>query len=383
MKKTVWIAALSAIATAAVLGFGAASSGATLSCDRYASPTGSDSAGGTTAAPVPDRAKLVGQPRRRPDRLPAAGRYNENLTIKHGGSPGAPITLTSAPGERATARRPPLDRRTGRTTSSSRDLEPRRPQPEQPAEPDHRRRPRSRSPSNEVTNQHTAICFILGSASGCGLAERRVIDGNRIHDCGQLPGHEPRPRHLRRGDAQRRITRQLHLRQRRPRHPALPGRAGNADRRQRDRRQRRGDHLLRATAASPPSDNVVANNIISNSRVRYNVEYWWPGRESGRHRQPRRGQLRLERRAGQRRRRGRLQRLRNKAVNPLYTNRRRRTSRSRAAARASGTARPRRRRRPRTCPHLRRARRPPHRALPPRRRLRRFPTQLAPGATAR
>ena len=57
MKKTVSIAALSAIATAAVLGFGATSSGATLSCDRYAATSGSDSAAGTAERPVSDRAE--------------------------------------------------------------------------------------------------------------------------------------------------------------------------------------------------------------------------------------------------------------------------------------------------------------------------------------
>jgi parallel beta-helix repeat protein len=39
---------------------------------------------------------------------------------------------------------------------------------------------------NDVTNNHTAICFSLGHAEW-GRAERTVIEFNRIHDCGRLP----------------------------------------------------------------------------------------------------------------------------------------------------------------------------------------------------
>jgi hypothetical protein len=59
LKTTVSIAALCAIATAAVLGFGAAPSDATVSCDRYAATSGSDGAAGTSAAPVRTAQKLA------------------------------------------------------------------------------------------------------------------------------------------------------------------------------------------------------------------------------------------------------------------------------------------------------------------------------------
>jgi len=32
-----------------------------------------------------------------------------------------------------------------------------------------------------------------------------------------------------------------------------------------------------ASHVSPPSNNYVAHNVISNSNIRYNVESWWPG----------------------------------------------------------------------------------------------------------
>src|SRR4029079_9905723 len=41
---------------------------------------------------------------------------------------------------------------------------------------------------NDITNQHTGICVILGGAfPRYGLAVDPVVEGNRIHDCGRLP----------------------------------------------------------------------------------------------------------------------------------------------------------------------------------------------------
>jgi parallel beta-helix repeat protein len=41
---------------------------------------------------------------------------------------------------------------------------------------------------NEVTNANTSICFLLGSPS-YGRARDTLIEGNRIHDCGRLPAN--------------------------------------------------------------------------------------------------------------------------------------------------------------------------------------------------
>ena len=40
---------------------------------------------------------------------------------------------------------------------------------------------------DDVTDNHTSICFGLGSDGGWGTAVDVVIDDNRIHDCGRLP----------------------------------------------------------------------------------------------------------------------------------------------------------------------------------------------------
>src|SRR5438093_12969345 len=47
--------------------------------------------------------------------------------------------------------------------------------------------------NNDVSNGHTAICFIVGGDfAKYGLAYATVIAGSRIHDCGRLPrtGHD-------------------------------------------------------------------------------------------------------------------------------------------------------------------------------------------------
>jgi hypothetical protein len=45
----------------------------------------------------------------------------------------------------------------------------------------------STAAGNDVTNHHTAICFVIGSRRGYGIANAVVLDRNRIHDCGRLP----------------------------------------------------------------------------------------------------------------------------------------------------------------------------------------------------
>ena len=39
---------------------------------------------------------------------------------------------------------------------------------------------------NDVTTNHTAICFIVGEPT-YGHARRTLIEGNRIHNCGVMP----------------------------------------------------------------------------------------------------------------------------------------------------------------------------------------------------
>jgi parallel beta-helix repeat protein len=154
-------------------------------CDKVASPTGSDNAAGTADAPFRTAQVLV-------DALGAgqtgclrAGTYNENLTIRQGGRAGAPVTLRSYPGERArVVGRLWIARTAGYVTISSLDLDGKNPAENLPS-------PTVNSSNatftdNDVTNEHTAICFNLGNSS-YGRAVNTVIARNRIHDCGVLP----------------------------------------------------------------------------------------------------------------------------------------------------------------------------------------------------
>ena len=177
MKTTVSIAALCAIAIAAVLGFGAAPSDATVSCDRYAATSGSDSAAGTSAAPFRTAQKLADSLSAGQTGCLSAGVYKEDLRLNHGGVPGSPIRLTSAPGSRATL----VGRLYVPDTSNDAvfaDLN-----------LDGTNSGNLSSPmvagdritftGNDVTDKHTSICFGLGSDSGWGTAVDVVIDNNR------------------------------------------------------------------------------------------------------------------------------------------------------------------------------------------------------------
>lgn len=157
--------------------------GAATSCSRYAAPTGSDRAAGTPQDPFATAQKLVSSLTAGETGCLLPGTYHEDVTISRGGSQGSPITLTSAPGSRATVR--------GRlwVTDSADDVV------LQGLFIDARNASQLPSPTvngdrvrlldNEITNFHDpAICLLLGSESGWGTAVDPVVQGNRIHDCG-------------------------------------------------------------------------------------------------------------------------------------------------------------------------------------------------------
>jgi hypothetical protein len=153
-------------------------------CAKVAAPGGSDSGGGSESQPYLTARKLVGSLGAGETGCLRAGTYAGDVTISRGGSSGAPITLTSYPGERATiAGKLWVADSANFVTVSSLDLDGRNPD-------------QAPSPTingddvtfadNDVTNRNTTICFDLG-ATTYGRANRTLIKGNRIHGCGQLP----------------------------------------------------------------------------------------------------------------------------------------------------------------------------------------------------
>ena len=272
MKNFLSIAALCAI-TAIVLSFGATPSGATVTCDRYAATSGSDSAAGTAAAPYRTAQKLADSLSAGQTGCLVAGVFNESLRLNHGGSPGSPIRLTSAPGGRATlVGRLYVPDTTNDAVFADLNL-------------DGTNAGNLSSPmvtgdritftGNDVTDNHTSICFGLGSDGGWGTAVDVVIDNNRIHDCGRLPAtnhdhgiyvESTRNAVITNNYIYDNADRGIQL------YPDAQGTTisnnvidGNGE-----------GILFSGDSGLASSNNVATHNIVSNASVRYNVESWWP-----------------------------------------------------------------------------------------------------------
>jgi parallel beta-helix repeat protein len=173
--------AIATVAAAFCLMGGTAAAATT--CNLFASPAGSDSASGTAAAPFRTAQQLVDSLTPGQVGCLEAGNYNEDVEFANGGSAGAPVTLTSSPGQTATL--------TGRlwikhgaddVTVTGLNLV--------GVNSDNLPSPTINASGatfsyDDVTNNHTAICFVVGS--DWGQATNTLITNDRIHDCGVLP----------------------------------------------------------------------------------------------------------------------------------------------------------------------------------------------------
>lgn len=126
---------------------------------------------------------------------------------------------------------------------------------------------------NEVTNENTAICFNIGSSS----AERVVVRRNRIHDCGRMSPITNHDHGIYLGE-----TTDVQI--------LSNAIYDNSDRGVQfypnaDRTIVRGNVIdgngqgviFSGLGGSSSDGNVVENNVITNARIRYNVESWYPG----------------------------------------------------------------------------------------------------------
>jgi parallel beta-helix repeat protein len=159
-------------------------------CAKAASLRGRDSSSGSLVHPFRTVQRLVDALRPGEVGCLFPGTYSESVSIHRGGKPGRPIVLTSA-SRRARIRGPfwvandandvviTRLRLDGSTTGG---------QPSPQINGD-----RVVFRDNDVSNDHTAICFAVGGDfAGYGFAYGTVIASNRIHDCGRLPrtGHD-------------------------------------------------------------------------------------------------------------------------------------------------------------------------------------------------
>lgn len=244
------------------------------SCDKFAAPNGSDGAAGTAASPYRTAQKL--QDSLRPGQvgcLRPGATFTGRLRANTSGRVGAPITMTSGPG-------------TGRATILGEIYIP-------PNATDivyqnliiNGRDSFRVNPSvngdritfynNEVTDEHNGVCFHLGHPSD-GVAENIVIDSNRIHGCGRLPAtgfdhgiylNQTRGVRITNNYIYDNADYGVHL------YPNAQGTyvANNVI----DGNGRGVTFSGEGSTAS--NNNVVVNNIISNSKNTTNIESYWGG----------------------------------------------------------------------------------------------------------
>lgn len=201
------------------------------------------------------------------------GTYTGAVSIRAGGAPGSPITLMSYPGERAKI--------VGRVVvfDTANDLDFSHldfdgngggntlPSPTVDGD-------RVTFDSNDVTNDHTAICFDLGSVDGYGTAIDATISNNRIHDCGKLPAQnhdhgiyveKTVNAHIVGNTIVNNADRGIQL------YPDAQGSViehntivGNGS-----------GIIISGDLGFASSANTIRDNVIADSVLRYDVESWW------------------------------------------------------------------------------------------------------------
>ncbi|MFL5868628.1 MAG: NosD domain-containing protein [Thermoleophilaceae bacterium] len=281
MRRVPWTlrAFACVLASASAVAFSASeASAATGGCTKVTAPSGSDSAPGTAAAPFRTVQKLVDSLSPGQTGCLRAGSYSENVEVRSGGTSTARLRVTAYPGEKATLvgefevhKGAPyvvvdhlyLNGRTADRVSpivNAHDVTFR---------------------NDDVTNDHTGICFLLGDSNGeWGRADRARIESNRIHDCGRRDTELDHGIYV---EASTGAVIQgnwiydnsdfgVHL------YPDA------------QRAEVRGNVIdgngmgvtFSGDGGQASSNNRVEGNVLANSRKRWNVESWWGGSATGR-----------------------------------------------------------------------------------------------------
>ena len=242
-------------------------------CDKVAAPTGSDSASGSAATPVRSVGALANALAPGQVGCLRAGVYGGGLRVNHGGVPGAPIGLRSYPGEHATI--------TGRiyvpagsnyvsfeglSLDGNYQSGERLPSPTVNAN-------HVTFESDDVTNDHTGICFDIGSVAW-GFADSTVIAHDRIHDCGALPStnqqhgiyvQDATNTQIVGNVIVNNVDRGIQL------YPNSTGAVitGNVI-------ANNGEGVIFSGEGASSNGNLVEHNLIVNSKIRRDVESWYP-----------------------------------------------------------------------------------------------------------
>ncbi len=245
--------------------------GGTGSCDRIASPAGSDINPGSESLPYRTAQRLADSLSPGQTGCLRSGTYSQNVKISAGGSAGSQVTLRSYPGERAKLiGRLWIAEGADHVTVSHLELNGKnsRGLPSPTVNADH-----VTFYGNDITNDHTAICINLGS--NWGRADRTVIERNRIHDCGRLPATNLDhgiyialskgsviKDNLIYDNADRGIQLYPAAKSTRIRNNIIDGNGQGI--------------IFSGDEGLASNDNLVEYNVITNSKVRYNVESWYP-----------------------------------------------------------------------------------------------------------
>jgi parallel beta-helix repeat protein len=247
-------------------------------CDLMAAPDGDDGADGSTDRPFRTAQQLMQSLQPGQTGCLAAGEYTGGLQLASGGSDGRPITLAAAD---PTEERPRL---LGRIVieDSANDVV------ISGLNLNGRNDDKLPSPTingdnvvlrgNDISNDNFGICVNLGHPS-FGTAVGTVIQDNRIHNCGEYP-----VTNLEHGiyvgtardttiegnliydNADRGIQLYPDAQRTRITHNVIDGNGTGV--------------IFSGSDGTVPSDNYVADNIISNSQ-RYNIDAFWGDDEVG------------------------------------------------------------------------------------------------------
>ena len=237
-----------------------------VTCDKVASPLGSDAYAGTVAEPYATAGKLANSLAPGQTGCLRAGVFQGDVKVSKGGGTGAPTTITSYPGERATVVgrfRSPTP--ANLVTVTGLDLDGRNADllPSPTINGDH-----VTFAANDVTNHHTTICFLLGS-DAYGRARDTVIERNRIHNCGELPATNHHHGIYVEASDRARITDNWIY--------------DNADRGVQLFPDAQETYIARNVIdgngqgiifSRESAGNLAENNVISNPVLRYNIEAW-------------------------------------------------------------------------------------------------------------
>ena len=241
-------------------------------CTLVAATSGSDHAKGTLARPLRTVQRLADKLRPGQVGCVRGGVYREDVKIKHGGRGGAQrLTIQSYEGERATlVGRLYLPRAAAFVTVAQMNL-------------DGRNRSSLPSPTvnsqdaqfigDDVTNEHTGICFILGS-SGYGRAKRTVISASRIHDCGREPSHnEDHGIYVAESDGAR-ITNNVIFKNVDRGIQLFPDAQGTVI--EHNVIDANGEGITFSGDGTTSSNSLVEYNVITNAKIRYDIESYYP-----------------------------------------------------------------------------------------------------------